>query len=816
MLIINTVRKSNIRNQISNIEYEKNQFWIRLALSGLCVVVLFGGCQGRSNLQKARENVRKADVYYEDAVKDYKRLIAEGGEPDNLYFEIGRLFYSHGEYERAVDSLRNSNLTQARKLLAISFYHRGEWTDALEIFNKEKIVDAEYLYYEGLTCEKLNLFDQALKAYRNIEGGSFAVRAKERIGLIQKEISSSHIKELDSEVYSILSAAPSAEEYPQAGALILSCDEKINITSAGTQETRMHYIIKILNERGKESFSETLIDYDSTYEKVELEYARTIKPDGRVLEVGARHIRDVSKYLNFPLYSNARVYIISFPEVAEGACIEYKVKIIRNQLINSKDFVLNYPLQTSEPIIAANFSLDLPKSAQVYFKITNENYNDFGAVLEPEQDNSAERVVYRWKFSAIPQIIPESNMPPGIEVDPAILISTFSGWSQVYDWWWPLAKDKISADAAIEAKVGELIKDKLSDEEKARAIYNFCASKIRYVAVEYGQAGYEPHKAEDIFKNKYGDCKDQAVLLVSMLRFAGLKAWPALIGAKGYYDLAEDFPAILFNHCIAAVSLGNEVVFLDPTAETCSFGNLPSADYGRKALLFKETGYEIKDIAAAPAGRNLVRHQLKIKLDSGGAIEAQKEIVVNGVYDQGQRYWLLYTQPELIREALKEKIQEVSIGGELGNYSIENLNDLDKPVVLSYSFSGPEYFTYAGSLRIMPQLTGLDTSLVAKAQRRYPVDFNILDCRELVFEIEIPEDLAVKYMPGPVNRENAWMIFNAEYSSGKNKIYFRQKSQLKKEVVSRGDYAEFRDFFVDLAKQVKQRIVLERRQVDAY
>jgi transglutaminase-like putative cysteine protease len=205
-----------------------------------------------------------------------------------------------------------------------------------------------------------------------------------------------------------------------------------------------------------------------------------------------------------------------------------------------------------------------------------------------------------------------------------MLISTFNGWQDVYNWWWSLASGKIKADSAIKNKVKELMRNKASDEEKIRAIYNFCAQKIRYVAVEYGQAGYEPHFAADIFKNKYGDCKDQAILLVTLLKEAGFIARPVLIATKEYYNLNVDFPSLLFNHCIAAVCLKDKLIFLDPTAQTCSFGDLPPDDQGRKVLVFNEDKYEIQETPLYPPNHNLIKQQLKIKLNKDESIQAQK------------------------------------------------------------------------------------------------------------------------------------------------------------------------------------------------
>jgi len=638
------------------------------------------------------------------------------------------------------------------------------------------------------------------------------LQAKERIKIIAQKGPLPNIKELDPSVAKIIAESGSFKDYPEAGALILFSDEKIEISAEDTKKVYLHYIIKILNERGKEDFAEAHIDYDSTYERVELEYARTIKPDGQVVQVSSRHIRDVSKYLNFPLYSNARVFIISFPEVTKDAVIEYKVKIYRSQLINKKDFALVYLVQADEPIINANFSIELPIRRNLSILTLNESYNNFGADLKPKIKKENDRLIYNWQFKNIPQIIPETRMPPDIEINPALIISTFSSWQEIYDWWWQLAKDKIKADINIKNKVKELIKDLESEEEKIKAIYNFCAKEIRYVAVEYGQAGYEPHKAEDTFNNKYGDCKDQTILLVTMLKEAGFLAYPVLIPTKGTYNLNPDFPSMLFNHVITAVSLNKEFIFLDPTAETCGFGDLPSSDQGRQVLIIKEDTYEIRTTPLYPAEHNFIKQSLKIKVNSDETINAKRKIFTFGVYDQTQRYWLLYTPPELIADTLKERIQEVSIGAKLKNYIIKNLDDLNQPVVLEYDFDGPEYFTSAGILRIMPQLAALDTSLVAKECRKYPLDFNLLDCKEIELEIMFPKEFRIKYLPKDITEDSHWLKFEVKYIQKDNLIIFKQKTQLKKTFIDQENYPDFKNFLETLAKKVKQRIILEKKR----
>ena len=766
----------------------------------LFLVLLFG-CAKR--IDEAKDYAEKSRLYYQKAIEAYKT--------SRDHFNLGMLYYAHGDYALAIEEFKAAGGQKARKFLGISYYKSGNYTDALEILRQlEPWDDAEFLYYYGLSSERLNLFDQALTAYNKIKGTAYKTQALERVDIINRSRQKASLNDLDEDTRNLILNAPEGNAYPQAGALILKCEEHIEISPENTLAYTGRYCIKILNERGKEDFSEVQTEYDSTFEKIELEYARLIKPDGEVVYVGQKHIRDVSKYLNFPLYSNVRVHIISVPEITEGAVLDYKIKIYRNQLVNKKDFSTSYTLQTAEPIISCRFNISIPESRRLNIKLINQAYNIPGADLNPKVSLDKNKKVYAWEFKNIPQIIPEPQMPALSEVNPTMLISTFNSWDEVYQWWWVLAKDKMKAGQAIKDKVTQLTLGLKTEREKAQAIYNFCAKAVRYVAVEYGQAGHEPHPASEIFRNKYGDCKDKAILLVTMLKEAGLKAHPVLISTKDENNLEEDFPTTQFNHAIAAVELEGNYIFLDATAETCSFGDLPAGDQARKVLVFKDDGCKIMETPLLPAKNNLIQEELKIQAGRDGLIAAEKKVLTAGFYDQGRRYWLIYTPPKLIEETLKEKIQEVSVGAKLENYNVENAQDLNKPTVLDYKFKGEDYFIIAGDIYILPQLSTVNASLTAKETRRYPIDFDILDRFEKTVQIKVPDNLKIKFMPQSLEKDSPWLKVKEEYSFEAGTIYFKETKELKKISVSLSEYRDFKKFMEDLAKFSKQRVVLEK------
>lgn len=741
-------------------------------------------------------------VFYKVAVEKYKK---ENTQISRM--KLGKLYFELGKYELAYDTLSEINLTPAQKASAYALFKLNKFTEALAIFNKlGKLDDAEYLYYYGLTCEKSNLYNEAENIYLKINDKTFMTKARERIKAISHLVGEA----TDTDILALSESSGGEEDYPEASALILSVKEEVEISDDNTSVSTMHILVKILNDRGKENFSEVVLGYDSTYERVELEFARTIKPDGAVVSVGDKNIRDVSVYLNFPLYSNARAKIISMPEVSSGALIEYKARTYSSKLMADKHFSSAYFLQESEPVFYSSFRLSVPKGRQLNSKIINSEYNKIGVELAPKITTEKDKTIYSLEVKDMPQIIPEPSMPPKSEIDTILLISTFSSWEELYNWWTKLYKDKIIADENIKQKVLELTRGLSSDKEKAAAIYHFCAQEIRYVAVEYGNAGYEPHRASEIFLNKYGDCKDQAILLITMLKEAGLAAYPVLIGTEGNIALQEDFPMSVFNHAIAVLELNGEYIFLDPTAETVSFGDLPSADAARKVLVFLDDKYQIMTTQDFGAAGNSMRAQTKIVINDDESISAVRSVYTSGTYEQAQRYWLIFTPPSLIEEGLKNKVQGFSPNGRLLDYEIKNARDLDKDVVLNYKFSGDDFLVKAGKARVLSELSGgIDVLHVVKDERNYPLYFGSLSQDVNITSIKIPKHLRFKYLPDSVNIDNEWLKFSSNYTLKDSSLEYESRQSFKKKYISIAEYKEYKSFIEGLARKLNQAIILE-------
>jgi hypothetical protein len=205
--------------------------------------------------------------------------------------------------------------------------------------------------------------------------------------------------------------------------------------------------------------------------------------------------------------------------------------------------------------------------------------------------------------------------------------------------------------------------------------------------------------------------------------------------------------------------------------------------------------------------------EMKIKINKDESIEAVRKVDAVGSYEASQRYWLKFTMPALIEENLKQKVRLIADSAVLKNYEIKNVADLDQPVFLQYAFSAPQYFTKAGSSRLMSQLDNIDTSGYAKDTRRYPVEFGGLEEQEDRIEIELPLHLAVKYVPEPVVRDTKWFYFSSRYEAGKKGVLrFVSLHRTKERVVTPEEYPAYKKLLEEMVPLVNQQVVLEEKK----
>jgi len=729
---------------------------------------------------------------------------------------LGAAYFRRKEYRRAADAVNealaamphNSPLQpKAFLLLGRSLFEDGDYNASIKALTSAKKVKEtpDSLYYLGLAHEKKNLYDKALEYYETLKnkfpGAELIKAVKERESkILRGKDGSANIK--DPEIRKLLKMKITQKKYPNAGAVILLNDVNTIVKPDKSSTTTIHKVVKILNDRGKK-YGEVDLDYDSSYESITVDFARTITKSGKVITVGEKSIRDLAPWAGYPLYSNARMRVISMPEVMEGAVLEYKATWHAAHLVDSENYQTSHGLQVFEPKVHDKFKITVPKTLKL-----NVKYKNY-PTPSPRIWDEGENRVFLWDNSNIEEIISEPSMPPWSDITPMFYVSSFKSWKQIGKWFWKLAKTQFTADAEVKAKVAELTSGAASDYEKTRAIFNYVASKIRYVGIEYGESGYKPHKASEIFENKYGDCKDQSTLLVSMLQTAGIESQLVLLRTQDAGTVFMGLPMIQFNHCIAMAIINGKKIWMDPTYSTGSFDYLPWNDQNCFTMVMYKSGSIMEKTPLLSYTKASMLKNVKLKLFPDKSIKGVFSFKTRGEYSIQYR-GLKYYKPKKRKDYFQNMVSGMYPGGKLVSHTLSDLNNLNKPVEASLSYTAPEGFKIAGPLGIFKMPSSKKTaSNVALEKREYPIILSGTSRKISDVSVKVPKGYTVRFIPNDLNYKDKFGSVSASYKQNGDIILYHSEIKTIKTRIEKEEYKTYKERQERIAKESDQPVIFE-------
>ncbi len=628
------------------------------------------------------------------------------------------------------------------------------------------------------------------------------------------------------EIREIIKNAPSAQDYPQAGALILFDRLKLTVHPDGNTVSERHLLVKIFTDRGKENFGDIIYRYNGKAERAVVEVARTFKPDGTVVQCEKDAISDVSapEVARASAYSNAMQKVVSFPAVEKGAVLEYKCKILpekkkrgllrkfRNLFFkdrHDKHFWRTVTFQGEEPILEKSFTLVLPQGKKFTYLVEN---GDIKPLIRHQGDN----VVYTWKVNQVEQIIREPNMPNLAEIVPRLLLTSANSWAKVGDWLNRRFYPQVKTDSKLKKRVVELTTGKVTPEERIKEIFLYVTTKLRTVHLSLGAAGYKPNSSTEVYRNKYGDCRDKAVLLVAMLRAAGVQAYPTLVNHSRIRVVPQVPGPHQFDHLMVAVpQQDGSFLWLDPTAETCRYGYLPAEEQGTEALVLSPKGSRLIKTPVFTPQENGSRNRLEITLNKEGDIHGRLRCELRGHSDCRARSLLKDKTPKELKLYFESAASRVSQGAQLLDYSLSDLKDLTQPASIEIRFQCEKYAVVEGRVMLFefPSVPFKFANIPISTdlpRRKY----DILAPSEMEFsynvEIKLPRGYKVSYLPPRTTIDNDIAVFSIDCEEDSGKTIFDGKLILKKRKVPSLEYVKVKSAFTQAGMPQNNLMILER------
>lgn len=218
----------------------------------------------------------------------------------------------------------------------------------------------------------------------------------------------------------------------------------------------------------------------------------------------------------------------------------------------------------------------------------------------------------------------------GRSLAPDVQLSSFQSWAEVGQWYWNLQSPRIEPSPAVRTKAAELTNGMTDDAAKLQALYTFVSLQCRYIGIAFGIGRYQPHAADDVLSNNYGDCKDKHTLLASLLQASGITLYPALINSARKLDPDVPSPG-QFDHIIGYLPHGKTALWLDTTPEVGPLGYLLTPLRDKPALVMSgEKSAQLINTPADPPFTSSQAFKLEGKLRDDGSFEAHVQDTSRG------------------------------------------------------------------------------------------------------------------------------------------------------------------------------------------
>lgn len=329
--------------------------------------------------------------------------------------------------------------------------------------------------------------------------------------------------------------SPSIREYPSACALILADDLTYTLNDDYSSVSTEHNAIKILNNEGADIFKSIPRRFSEGSEKVEIEYARTIAPDGKIYEVSPDQARIVNLIKDVPAYKSQKLFVVDFPHVETGSIIEYCIKSSSAPRADHRWWTGSY-FQNDVPIMNSTFKVTVPASEKA-FTFTNEP-----ELSKPEVSEKDGRRTYSWTTKK-PYDSPAEfiNMPNSLNYYKYAAAAPFADWNAMADWagsvWDKNTDDSKGELNMLSARITSVGKE---PDEK---INDILAHVGRHSIVDKDSEFWRPVNLAEVSKSKVISYADAAYLTGALLRKAGLRVTPYLMTTADVKNI-ENLPPI--------------------------------------------------------------------------------------------------------------------------------------------------------------------------------------------------------------------------------------------------------------------------------
>lgn len=515
-------------------------------------------------------------------------------------------------------------------------------------------------------------------------------------------------------------------------------------------------------------------------------------------------------------HSDSKFCSVTFPLEEKGKSFSYRYENNYRDVKYLTSFYFHHHMPVIERIIEFNIPSWLELDLREF------NFKNNAIEKKTEKLNDITKITFIIKD--IPAFHREPSSPNHAISYPHIIvvskayiqngqrIALFESVKDLYGWYSKVCEDIGNKPDELKGRVAELTAGKKTDIEKIESIFYWVQDNIRYIAFENGIMGFKPDAAQNVLRNKYGDCKGKANLLKEMLKIAGYDARLTWIGTS---DLPYDYtlPSLAVdNHMICTVILNGKKYFLDGTEYFIALNDYAQRIQGKQVLIEDGKNYILDRVPVFPAERNKIKRATKLSLDAD-VLQGNTSLEYNG-----ESKTMLQAIYSSIRNENKKDVLSGFVRRGNDNIVVSNIRppdfaDRQKPLTVTYDLKVNNQVTKAGKeIYVIMDWDKEFSSLEFDEDRKNDYEFNYKYDYLIQTELAIPDGYKVDYLPQTFKKTTTDYSFEASYVNKGKTIVYNKTIKINKPILFKSDFSNWNSFVKEINIFYNDQVVLVKQQ----
>lgn len=605
---------------------------------------------------------------------------------------------------------------------------------------------------------------------------------------------------------------------PGAPALILF--REVDRDDRGqTAHEDVYFRIKILTEEGRK-YADVEIPFYKEYGKVINVHARTIEPDGKIVNFeGKAFDKSIVKARGVKYLAKT----FTMPDVRVGSILEYYYTTdLAENFVFDSHWILSHELYTMHAKFSLNpYNGDDPP---MYLR-TVWNQLPVGA---PQPKQGPDHVI-NLEVTDVPAFQTEDYMPPENELKSRVdFIYSEDRFEDVPDKYWTKFGKKrndrlesfVGKPKSLQEAVSSIVSPSDSPEVKLQKIYAR-VQQIRNTSFEAEKTEQEqkrnkektPTNAQDVWKKQYGYGGELTWLFLGLARAAGFEAYGVWVADRqNYFFFPQTMDGGRLDQNVVLVKVNGKDMYFDPGSAFIPFGMLPWFETGVKGLKLDKDGGSWVVTTLPDSTSSTINRKAELTLSDTGDLEGKVIVTYTGLEASQRR-----TGERLTDDADRKKYLEDEVKGSIPvACDVELTNSPDwkssnPALVAEFKIKVPGWVAAAGHRALMPVglFSAPEKHLFDHADRVHPVYFEFPFERIDQVNVNLPLGWQIATLPAPQKLDAKALVYDLEAQNNKGTLHLDRTLNVDILLLPKDNYGNLRKIFQFVRSSDEEQVMLQ-------